>query len=106
MKPKPERCFEIIVNRKAIKADGKIVKLRVTLGRDRIRTLAQVDRRRFKVTITLPGGEKKTATIRRLAAAVFTFKAVRKGVITIDCPGACFPARIGVSPTEAPPLTG
>ena len=58
------------------------------------------------MTITLPGGQKKSVTIRRLAAAVFTFRAVRKGIITIDCPGACFPARIGVSPVEAPPLTG
>ena len=103
-----ERCFEIRVNVKALRADGAIKRLRVTLGPDRDRTLSAADQRRerFKVTITLPSGQKKSVTIRRLAAAVFTFKAVRKGVITIDCPGACFPARIGVSPVEAPPLTG
>lgn len=110
-KPKPdprELCFEIKLNVKALKADGKIHKLIVTLGRDRDRSLSASgqERKRFRVTITLPSGEKKSVTIGRLARAVFTFRAVRKGIITIDCPGACFPARIGVTPAKAPPLAG
>ena len=58
------------------------------------------------MTITLPSGEKKSVTIRRLAAALFTFRAVRSGVITIDCPGACFPARVGITPKKVTTVTG
>lgn len=83
------------VSAKAFYADKKIKRLAVRVGH----------KNGVKVTIDGPGIHE-TATTARGGWAVFHFTPLKKGVITVTAPGACSPARVGVTPKRVPPIGG